>query len=72
MKVTTINPVPTRPDVVIRLSPEEADVLVSVLGKIGGTGPRRAIVDELYNALEIKGYVSDRTSPKGEMRFEFE
>ena len=62
MNVTTV-PVQLKPEVVITLSWEEAQVLSTVCEGIGGTGPEQEITERLYFKLSHLGL-------KSECRFE--
>ena len=62
MIVTTV-PVQTKPDVVITLSWDEAQILATVCGGIGGADPKNRTTENLYYKLSEIGLSS---------RFEFE
>ncbi len=57
--MTTV-PIQLKPDVVITLSWEEAQILSTVCGGIGGTCPRTLFTEKLYFKLSDLGLPSKR------------
>ena len=58
MKVET-KPIEQKPEVVITLSWEEAELLISIIGKISGKGPVQHFMNEVYAGLRKLNVESD-------------
>lgn len=60
-KATLLPVVPVKRSVQLELSPEEAQTLADITGKIGGSPEhsRRKYTDAIYQALDAVGYKSN-------------
>ena len=70
MKVSTIPPQPeSSPDILIQISWEEARILRSITGGLGGIGLGRDFINELNSELEYLGiYRSPNVSVSGTIK----
>lgn len=51
----------------LSLSKEEANVVIGCMGRIGGTGPTRRLVDHIYTELMKVGAASHRAAISGSL-----